>query len=299
MRRKSPISSNLPFGPRPRNPRRLRGQQRPIYQWDAQVSFDPNAFRNFIISQGISVTHFRAIPDPTGFNSVGDNHGVAFPRKSVDNYLYQEGGSMQVLFSSNSEQVIDQAEGVIDHATAYMTLPEYYMDKPEEPVLIMPRDRFYLKDIEIRVVAREKIESNATGIDRLRYPAVSVEFLQDARGVEYQVNVDFEITDEGNIKWISQNRPGWNVEQGRGTVYSIRYRYTPFFVCDHIIHEIRVSQISNPTSGERQIVRMPYQIMVMRENVFRDMNNDPDTAPTDDPRSDGSPNSGGMLGPTQ
>jgi hypothetical protein len=288
------------MGPRDRKPRQPDGQQRVLNLFKVQTSFDIAAFREFIQSQGIRVVHYRAVPDPTGKTARGDNRAVdSQGRRSSDGFIYEEAGIMQVLFYSNSEQESFVKEGAIEYSTAYMTLPDFYEDRPDCPVLVMPWDRFFLKDIEIRVAGRQEVESSVTGLDRLNFPATCVEHLRDANGVTYREKEHFEITPDGDIRWLGQVRPGWNPEQQRGTVYSVRYRYTPFFVCSRLLHEIRVSQVTNMSTYERTVERAPYQIEVVRENVFHDRNNaDSAVRPKDDPRFQGAPPSGGMLGPT-
>lgn len=285
------------YGPRRRQPRAPQGQQRPILQTPVQPSFDINAFRNAIKSHGIRIVHFRAVPDPSAMSSRGDNRAVDGTRQSSDGFIYEEAGTCQALFMGNSDEERVMSEGVIEYSSAYITLPEYYEDKPDCPILVMPWDRFFLKDIEIRVAGRQTIEASSTGLDRLQFPATCVESLIGADGVKYEEKKHFELTKDGHIKWISQVRPGWNMDLNRGRVYSIRYRYTPFFVCQKLLHEIRVSQITNPATYQRSVERMPYQILVLRENVFQDTNN---TEPKDgdDPRFQAAPPSGGMLGPT-
>jgi hypothetical protein len=119
------------------------------------------------------------------------------------------------------------------------------------------------------------VEANTTGTDKLQYPATFVEYLQDADGKEYKQDADFEITSEGFIKWLTQNRPGFNEKTNRGTVYAIRYRYTPYFIVQKMLHETRVSQITDPATYDRKLERMPFQALVMREQVLSDVNNDP------------------------
>lgn len=289
------------LGPRKRSPRKPKGVQRNLRFFEAQTSYDLAAFRNFINSQGVRVVHYRAVPDPTGKTSRGDNHAIdGQSRRSSDGFVYEEAGTMQVLFYSNSEQENFVTEGAIEYSTAYMTLPDVYEDRPDCPVLVMPWDRFFLKDIEIRVLARQEVEASATGTDRLNFPATCVESIRDANGVRYEEGQHFEITQDGHIRWLTQHRPGWNQELGRGTIYAIRYRYTPFFVCNKLLHEIRVSQITDLNTQERKVERMPYQIEVLRENVFHEVNNaDSNLKSQDNPRFQGAPPSGGMLGPVE
>ncbi|MGH7240717.1 MAG: hypothetical protein ACREGB_00280, partial [Candidatus Saccharimonadales bacterium] len=232
-------------GPRPRVPNKPAGSQINLNLAEYQISFNKEAFTQFIKSQGIKMIHYRAIPDPRGKASRGDNHAVSagVPRSS-DGFIYKEAGHFKGLFSVNSTNYILEAEGAISYSMANITMPDTYEDS-DQPLLVTQYDRFYFVDIEVRVIANQELEANSTGIDRLQYPATCVEHLIDADGNEYTEKVDFDITDEGFIKWTTQRRPNWDVKTQRGKVYSIRYRYTPFFVVERLLHEIRVSQITN------------------------------------------------------
>ena len=230
--------------------------------------------------------------------SKGDNHAVmtAHVRSNSDGFLYEKVGCFSGLFTTNSNYADQYPEGNINFATAYVTLPELY-DESNMPILVAPYDRLYMKDIEARVVHRQYVEATTTGIDKLQYPATCVEHLMDANGVVYREGQDFEITTEGHIRWLTQNRPGWNPRIGRGTVYAIRYRYVPFFVVARIVHEIRVANVTDPLTMERRVERMPYQVQVMRENVFYDQNIDPNRPVPPEERFSEAPSPSGMLGP--
>jgi hypothetical protein len=260
----------------------------------AQQSFDKDAFDNLIRSQGVSVVHFRAIIDPTGMQSKGDTHASAKRRESSDGFIYKEVGTLKVFFSANTSNFDIHVEGMVKHDTAIMTLPTKYEDC-DAPVLIAPYDRFFLKDVEVRTVACQLVEANTTGLDILAYPATCIEHLLDADGIEYKEDTHFKISEDGNIQWISQQRPGFDVRVGRGKVYSIRYRYTPFFICARLLHEIRVSQVTDMATFDRKLERMPYQILVVREHVLHDKNRDPHSNLMDN-RFQYAPSPAGALG---
>lgn len=267
-------------GPRNRRGRKPLGPQAPINLNEVQVSFDKEAFMHAIKTHGVYFVHYRSIPDATGMLSKGDSHAVGSGnlRSNSDGFIYEKVGEFRALFMLNSNYAQQFPEGHINFATAYVTVPETYEDCPKESVILAPYDRLYIKDIEARVVHRQYVEATSVGVDKLQYPATCVEFLRDANGVSYKQDVDFQITPEGHIKWLTQKRPGWNVTVNRGTVYSIRYRYTPFFIVARIIHEIRVANItdfSDFSNDSRKLERMPYQIQVIRENVYYDTNLDP------------------------
>lgn len=284
-------------GNRPRNPRKPDGPQIIINEIDYQISFDVEAFDSFIKSQGIWVTHWKAIPDPRGMASIGDNRDVMNIRPSdSDGFIYKEAGKMQVLFTVNNKNVNPTDLGELAFSTAYMTMPRFYTDTGER-IVLHTWDKLYLNDIEIKVSTTQFIEANKKGEDRLHYPAVGVEYLVDANGVFYEEGKNFTVTKEGNIKWKGQKRPGWNVETGKGTPYSIRYLYTPYFIVDRHMHEIRVAQVTkSPFQTDRYLERMPYQVQVVRENVFLDNKHTSEPGNVD-PRRQKGPSVGGALGP--
>jgi hypothetical protein len=239
-----------------------------------QISFDMDAFNDGVRAHGIYVTHYRAIPDPRGMISRGDSYNAKGLKNSSDGFIYKEAGKAWVLFTTNTNHTNLHPEGALSTATAYMTLPANYEDT-DTPIIVAPWDRFFLNNIEVRSSYMQYIEASQLGIDALHFPATCVEYLVDSNGVEYSEGRDFEITEDGEIKWLTQNRPGYDITVGRGVVYSIRYRYTPFFVCSYLIHEIRVASVTDPATFDRSVVRAPYQIQVVREHVYRDMNRDP------------------------
>src|SRR5208283_1622566 len=185
---------------------------------------------------------WRSLPDPTGMASKGDAHAVmtGHVRSNSDGFLYEKVGEFRAFFQANSTLQQHVPEGDIAFSSAYITLPEFYSDQPAQALLVTPFDRLYMKNIETRVVHRQFVEATTTGIDKLQYPATCVEWLRDANGVVYTYGTDFELTDDGRLKWLTQKRPGWNAKVGRGTVYAIRFRYTAFFVVARLMHEIRV-----------------------------------------------------------
>lgn len=285
-----------------KGPRKRNAHTPNLYQVSAklppyQISLDKNAFEELIKSQGIRMVHYRALPNPLGLSSRGDTYAVSnsVSRQSSDNFIYKEAGTLSVLFHNNIDQVSMEDVGILNYASAYITVPSTYDDN-KEPVLITPYDRFYFKDIETRVATTQLVESTAEGIDRLHYPATFVEYLIDSDNIEYQMDRDFTITEDGDIKWISQNRPGTVPPSNRGKIYAIRYRYTPFFVVLQLLHEIRVGQVTDPVTFKRYLERFPYQCLVVRERVFRDISRDPNSSLMDE-RLQYAPPAGGSLGP--
>jgi hypothetical protein len=283
-------------GPRARASKPTDAMQQIFKLGEFQQSFDMEAFESLIRGQGVKVIHMRAIPDPSGMASIGDVHAVQSKRQSSDGFIYKEVGELTLWFSQNTSDWNVEVEGMTKHDVAIVTSQLWYENCPDKEVLLAPWDRFYLKDIEVRVIAFQYVEANTTGVDKLQYPATCVEHLIDADGKEYKEGTHFEITKEGFIKWISQDRPGFNEKLGRGTVYSIRYRYTPYFIVARMLHEIRVSQVTDPETFNRKLQRTPFQALVIREHVLSDQNRDPNQHIMDQ-RFQGAPPVGGVTGP--
>lgn len=262
-------------GPRKPKSRPAQGVQRNIEQGQYQISFDIDRFDEVIDSQGINLIHYRAFGDPRGMTSRGDNRdSYNIKPKTSDGFIYRKSGILRGFFSNNSASTNESDVGNTDSASAYLTLPRTYSDS-DDPVLVHPWDKFYLADIETKVVTTQFHEARESGIDRMHFPVVNVIDIMDARGVEYQQGVDFTITKEGYIKWLGQKQPGFDHKVGRGTVYSIRYEYTPYFVVDRLLHEIRVANHTDLATYERSVKRMPYQALIMREFLFLERYDEP------------------------
>ena len=284
------------MGPRGRQSRQPAGNQLINNLPPYQVSFDRAAFNALVSGQGVRMVHFKALPDPNGIASRGDTHDVSGTRESSDGFLYREAGCLQVAFMNNGTSQTLQDIAIIDESMAYLTFPTHY-EGSEEEVIVSDWDRFYLKDVEVRVETFQLVEASVTGIDRLQYPATCVVWLVDSDGVEYQKDKDFVLDSSGNIVWVGQKRPGIDPKLGRGKVYSVRYRYVPFFVVQRLLHEVRVSQVTDPVTFERTLERMPYQAFVVREKVLQDRNRAENPVKVQDPRYARAPSAGGAMGP--
>jgi hypothetical protein len=270
-------NQNRKGGPRERESQHAEGTQQYFTLSQFQQSFDKNAFDALIKSQGVLCEHMRACLDPSGMASRGDNHAVQARRASSDGYIYKSAGTFWASFSSNSSNWEIETQGLLKHDTVQMTFSRSYEDCPDKEVVLAPYDRIYLKNIELHTITNQYVEASTTGIDRLQYPATHVESIMDADGKDYKCGVHFEITNEGWLKWLTQERPGFNIKTGRGTVYAVRYRYTPYYIIARLLHEIRVTQITDPNTFERSVERMPYQAMAIREHILFDVNRDPNS----------------------
>ena len=236
-----------------------------------QLSFNPEAFDEFIRSQGVTFVHYRALPSPLGKIDRDDiRHSFSDFGQVSNGFIYIKAGEFTAAMTSNSQKIQEQPDGLYDFSTAYITIPRFY-DNSQERVILSHYDRIYLKDIESEVINFQMVEASIRGSDRLQYPAIKVEHIIDSQGKCYAENQDFKIDEYGNIQWCGQNQPGIDPKTQKGRVYSIRYRYNAFWYIKELVHEIRVSQVTDPDTFDRKVERMPYFAAIQREYVFENI----------------------------
>jgi hypothetical protein len=183
-------------------------------------------------------------------------------------FIYTLEGDVVCLFVNNSlrNQFIDL--GRLDDSGAQVTFPRFYEPGcgPEKRVLVAPFDRLYLKeDAELEVVHWQLHTAHITGIDRLNFPIKQVLTIYDSQGTKYH-HSDYTVTAEGHLKWI--NGPSIDPKTNKGLVYSIRYTYRPYFYISRMLKEVRVAQIQDDFTGERQVERMSQAAILQREYTF-------------------------------
>lgn len=243
------------------------------------VSFDLEAFDTAIVSQGVTLVHYRAMACPIGMI---DPHDVRKPHEDhggcSNGFLYTQAGCVTALFTGNSHQNQQADPGIMQNANVYVTFPRFYDpcgegDASQKPVEIAVFDRVYLKEEAITVQYWERFESHVTGKNRLSFPICCVLDLVDSTGRRYGSG-DFTV-EAGQLVFA---KPPFDAESGKGLVCSIRYSYRPFWYIMQFQHEVRVTQRENPFTGERQVFKMPQAVLLQREFVFHNEQKD-DQAP--------------------
>lgn len=242
------------------------------------ISFNLRTQDDFIKGQGVSFVHYRAIPSPIGMKERGEyRRSDSLDTISSNGFIYKKCGEFTAVLLGNSKKHVDVDGGLYDQSTSRLTLPRFYDETseshPGEPIYLSPGDRVYIKDLEVQVVTFEKVDHNPNGDDFLQYPALCVEFLMDSRGIEYKQGVDYLITKHGNIQWVDgRKNPGTDEDTGLGRVFSIRYRYNAHWYIASLINEVRVGNVTE--NGMRKPERLPYHVMIQREYVYHNKNND-------------------------
>lgn len=242
------------------------------------VSFDPALFENLVKGHGIPFVHFRAMRCPVGLVDRYDGRRPNHDHVGCSNgFVYTKAGNLIATYLSNANQQRKTEIGYVDGATVYVTVQRFYEEPDEEEeVQIAEFDRFYLNNEKIVVPTWELAEANITGRDKLHFPVVHVQDLMDSSGLRYSEGQDFDVVG-GYIVWKDGGRrPTFDQEANKGQVYSVRYTYRPYWYVKSIPHQVRVANVDDPLTGERETQRMQQELVLQREYVFekKDKNED-------------------------
>jgi hypothetical protein len=179
-------------------------------------------------------------------------------------YLQVQPKQLWGYFNNDQLNKLFEIQGEYNENIAIVTISATCVDGSEAEV--HPYDQLIAQEYTKRVY--EMIEANPTGLDRLKYYALDVLHVA-SKEREFKKDVDF-VLENGKIKWISQNRPGYDQRLNRGEAYSIAYYIRPIFYVHHVMKELRATQVFDPISGEKVAVRLPQHIMVLRELLVPD-----------------------------
>jgi len=250
---------------------------------EVAITFDTEAFDSLIKSQGVLFQHHIAIRCPVG---IIDRHDTLrrpheHHESCQNGFIYTVVGSFQALLTGNGLNAEFRDPGMADSSQAQASFPRFYSEgegDEDQRVYLAPMDRLFWADENIRVPNWELVEAHISGRDRLSFPAVSVLQVIDSRGIRYGAG-DFELVG-GQVHWTGDHQPGIDPETDKGRIYSIRYLYRPFFYIKTMGHEIRVTAVEDPLTGERRIEKMPQSATIVREYVFINQENDEESAST-------------------
>lgn len=243
-----------------------------------QESFDLNRLDIFVTSLGVDFNHYRAIPSPIGKNDRGDlrrNDGV--DTITSNGMIYRCAGIFTATITDNSREQKRSQSGVVDPSEARLVMPRFY-NKEEvadgDRIYLMPGDRLYLADpnADVLVANSQEVDYQSDIDNEPMFPIVRLqEKIIDSRNIEYACGIDYNITAEGNIRWLSGgNNPGIDPNTGKGRIYSIRYLYKAFYYVVALPKEVRITNVTS--NGVRSPQRMPMHAIIVREYIFHQKN---------------------------
>lgn len=248
--------------------------------WE-QVSSDSLAWNDFISGLGMRMAHWAYAPYVVGATSTGSlrNYDEQTVDKKNDNLLYDNNGIYRymgdvfIIWQGNSKNLRQLPTGYYPDSVATVTINRHYINTTtivglsefDKLIPVLGPDE---NPLEYASVNWEQVQHNPTGIDRLMFKAVTVDFISDSNGIDYIQNQDY-IIEDGNIKWLpTGNQPGIDNLSGDGVIMSVRYKYVPGFYIKHAAHELRSHATIDPMTGEKRSTRLPMTAAIQMDYIF-------------------------------
>lgn len=237
------------------------------------IKFNLEAQEQFGQDKGIILEHWAAIPSTIGQKDRGDlRRPDSLDTIAENGFIYKKIGEFVGTILGNSKKQKHDEGGIMDNSVARLMMPKNYAEHcaaAGKEIALLPGDRLYAKQIELKVPNYQKVEFKPKHTDTLQFPAKSVVFLKDSNNIEYTEGVHFMLTDEGDIKWIDgKDNPGIDPETGKGRLYGVRYMYVAFWYVQQLLNEIRVTNTSDSSAP----ARLPYHAVIQREYVYHQKN---------------------------
>lgn len=243
-----------------------------------QMSLDLKKQDQFVTSYAVDFKHYKGMPSPIGKNDRGDyRRSDGVDTISSNGMLYTCAGTFSATMSDNSTSQNDGPISLLDPSQSRLILPRFYNNKglaDGERIYLAPGDRVYVADKAAdTLVAVSQEMDYVEGLDNVPvFPISKMDSkIIDSRNISYTCGVDFKISAEGNISWISTGaNPGIDPNTGKGRIYSLRYLYNAYWYVTTLPKEVRITNVT--TNGVRAPERMPYHAVITREYVYHDQN---------------------------
>lgn len=228
------------------------------------VDLDPARFNALANQYGVKVSHEKASICPNFQGPISAQQHDPNCLLCEGSFIYSDPKEFIGYFSTN-EMVRNYLRGGFwEMGSAMMTAPSYYdqdPDKSDDQVYLSFFDKMVLLDFEDRFY--EAIHKSDDSRDKLRYKAIKVLDLRTAKKV-YSPERHFTLDENGDIKWLTDDRPGKDMISGLGEPMSVSYLYRPVYKVVNMLHEGRFSQVSfrRPT---RRPTRYPQQCLIKKD----------------------------------
>ncbi len=250
----------------------------PDYAPYIQQSFDLDRLEDFVVGLGVEFLHYKGMVSPIGMKDRGDyRRSDGVDTITSNGMIYSLAGRFTATMTDNSKTRERQSGSVLDASESRLVMPRFYNNlglADGNRIYLSPGDRIYVADptVDVLVSNTQKMDYLPDQDNVPMFPIVEMETtLVDSRGLEYMEDIDYSITSNGNIRWVTGGRnPGIDPDTRKGRVYSIRYLYSAFWYITILLKEVRVTNVTE--GGVRTPSRMPYYAMVQREYIYHEVN---------------------------
>lgn len=192
----------------------------------ARVKLNPIQFDQMIKQQGVRVKVYRSVLCPRVKSIDGAEHDITCPLCRSNQFIDTSPIDTMAFISSQTLEKPMQPEGYVDHASAKATFLQgislQYFALIEVPDF---QDTFY-----------ERVKRSRGPLDVLKYKALQVNLIVDEDGQKYYSGNDFNLDQDGNVRWIVSKGPD------AAKIYSIHYTITLQFRAVHAMHVNRFAQ---------------------------------------------------------
>lgn len=241
---------------------------------------------SFVTSQGVDYSHWKAMPSPIGLKDRGDYRRDGLDVLTSNGMLYICAGIFTGCEVENTTDKKRTEGGTVDPSVSRLILPRFYNKTKSvagsvntapvddgSRIYLANGDRLYVSDPNANVsVSNYQKMTFEIGDNVPMFPIISLEVpIIDSRNIQYTQGLDFCITGDGNIRWLSGGKsPGIDPETGKGRVYSVRYLYKAFHYVVSVPKEVRMSNVTE--GGVRVPERMAYYAVIQREYIYHSQN---------------------------
>jgi hypothetical protein len=204
---------------------------------DKKLSANPDEYDRLVKNQGIPVRIYRSMFCPNVKNDK-ETHQVDCKICGGSGIIDVNPYESWAYFHSNSFYSQDNPEGRMDGNVIMVS----FLSGIELQYLT-------LIELDIPDVFYERIKKQEGNLDILKYKALQVNALVDSSGRQYYEGNDFDLNQDGNIKWKVGKGPLKN------TIYSIHYHSKIQFRTTKAIHKNRFLNVKR-AADQVEIVKV-------------------------------------------
>lgn len=228
------------------------------------IDLNPAKFNALANQYGVKILHEKASICPNFQGPISSQQHDPNCTICEGSFVYYDPRTFVGFFSTN-EMVRNYLRGGFwENGSAMLTTPSYYDQDPnkeDDQVYISFFDKMTLVDFEDRFY--ELIHKSEDSVDKLRYKAIKILFVR-TKNKEYLPERHFVLNENGDINWVSEDRPGKDMINNLGEPISVSYLYRPVYKVVTMLHEGRFSQVSFRRTN-RLPTRYPQQCMIKKD----------------------------------
>ena len=238
-------------------------------------SIRSNNFEELLKNRGLRFIHRRATPCPN-LATLNDRGHDPNCNLCQDGFLHYGDREITGVFYGDTLEKLYEIQGEWEIGQAIITFPAEY--DTGEQADFNTFDQLEIPDFTMRLWELKEFKVSADGEQRLRYPVINTDFVATIDRatdtlVEFEEGVDFEVTVDGNIKWLPGKEPSVEIDPDtgdqQGQIITYSYFSKPRFTVQHLMHELRASQEFDEATGEKVARRLPQQVLVRKDFIVR------------------------------